>query len=278
MSNNYSDIVGSKPRLVTRGAEKALVARVDREIPNPVDDLKPIVESLILEDLRHIDYVVLVGERKAVKVDTAIAYDAVGDRRPPEEIIEEIRSEFSEDGYTARIVDRDLYQVIAVHTPLRSVREINDPHGDQVRGCIEELEFDRDQILSIYFLAEQDHVRVDPTRLFKEIDGVKQDPDKIILGKSPAELIGLLAQRLRKHRTIRDAVVVDGSGVEYPVDLIAMGPSTILARYAEESTGDEVWLLGLLCRAIGADAGILLVDEKQRQGDGLVEVLTVEDL
>lgn len=277
MARNYfAEVAGSEPRLVTMGAEKILVARVDRPIPDPVNDLKPIAVALTLEDLRHIDYIVLVGKEKAIKVDASIAHGATADRSSPEEVAQELGEGLERD-YGVRIVDRGSHQVIAVRIPRSSVAEFDESDGKVVKERLGAFELERGQILSVYLLADQDHVRIRPGKVFDEMDG-KEHRDEIILGSSPQELLGLLASRLRKHQVIRDAVIVDGSGVEYPIDLIARGPSTILARYAEESSEDEVRLLGLLCRAAGAHAGILMVDRKTREGSDLVQVLTVDDL
>jgi len=76
--NAVSEI--GQSRTVRAGNEWRLVFRTHTQEPDVIQDVKDVLSSLDIEDIRYIDSLLLIGSKKSVKVDSSLVEDLVGDR------------------------------------------------------------------------------------------------------------------------------------------------------------------------------------------------------
>ena len=78
LCNAVSEI--GQSRTVTVGNEWILVFRTFTPEPDVIQDVKDVLSSLDIEDIRYIDSLLLIGSKKSVKVDSSLVEDLVWDR------------------------------------------------------------------------------------------------------------------------------------------------------------------------------------------------------
>jgi len=62
-------------RTVRTGNEWILVFRTFTQEPDVIQDVKDVLASLDIEDIRYIDSLLLIGSKKSVKVDSSLVED-----------------------------------------------------------------------------------------------------------------------------------------------------------------------------------------------------------
>jgi len=224
-------------RTVRTGNEWILVFRTFTQEPDVIQDVKDVLASLDIEDIRYIDSLLLIGSKKSVK------------------------DNILDDGSI---------------TP------------DTL-----------DDILSVYLIADETYVRIDPGTFFQEIfdlppkvtaktdgSGRPIPSDRIILGESPMELVELALSRLKQHDIYRDVQFVEAAGLPYSFDALAVQEDDgVLLKYIDAPSDDNVLPMKLFMEALDVRQGWILTRIPDDDGQPLnkwekdnISVLTINDL
>jgi hypothetical protein len=289
-------------RTVRAGNEWILVFRTFTPEPDVIQDVKDVLSSFDIEDIRYIDSLLLIGSKKAVKVDSSLVEDLVGDRTRSPVIITSMKDEIDRD-FGFKVYDRGPHRRLAARIPIIEIKDFKDEFTDRIKDNIlgdGSITPDTlDDILSIYLIADDTYVRIDPGMFFQEIFDLPlkvtaktveaerpTSPDGIILGESPTELVELALNRLKQHNIYRDVQFVEAAGLPYSFDALAVQEDDrVLLKYLDAPSDDDVLPMKLFMEALNVSKGWILTSIPDSDGQPLnkwekdnISVLTINDL
>ncbi len=298
--NAVSEI--GQSRTVRAGNEWILVFRTHTQEPDVIQDVKDVLSSLDIEDIRYIDSLLLIGSKKSVKVDTSLVEDLVGDRTGTPVIITSMKDEIDRD-FGFKVYDRGPHRRLAARIPLIEIKDFKDEFTDRIKDNIlgdGSITPDTlDDILSVYLIADETYVRIDPGTFFQEIfdlplkvmaktvEAERPTPsDRIILGESPRELVELALNRLKEHDIYRDVQFVEAAGLPYNFDALAVQEDDgVLIQYMDAPSDDDILPMKLFMEALDVREGWILTSIPNGDGQPLnkwekdnISVLTINDL
>ena len=289
-------------RTVRAGNEWILVFRTSTQEPDVIQDVKDVLASLDIEDIRYIDLLLLIGSKKSVKVDSSLVEDLVGDRTRSPVIISSMKDEIDRD-FGFKVYDRGPHRRLAARIPIIEIKDFKDEFTDRIKDNIlgdGSITPDTlDDILSVYLIADETYVRIDPGTFFQEIFDLTPKvtaktaeaerptpPDRIILGESPMELVELALSRLKQHDIYRDVQFVEAAGLPYSFDALAVHEDDrVLLKYMDAPSDDDVLPMKLFMEALDVREGWILTRIPDDDGQPLnkwekdnISVLTINDL
>jgi len=289
-------------RTVRAGNEWILVFRTFTPEPDVIQDVKDVLSSFDIEDIRYIDSLLLIGSKKAVKVDSSLVEDLVGDRTRSPVIITSMKDEIDRD-FGFKVYDRGPHRRLAARIPIIEIKDFKDEFTDRIKDNIlndGSIAPDTlDDILSVYLIADDTYVRIDPGMFFQEIFDLPlkvtaktieaerpTSPDGIILGESPTELVELALNRLKQHNIYRDVQFVEAAGLPYSFDALAVQEDDrVLLKYMDAPSDDNVLPMKLFMEALNVSKGWILTSIPDSDGQPLnkwekdnISVLTINDL
>ena len=289
-------------RTVRAGNEWILVFRTFTPEPDVIQDVKDVLSSFDIEDIRYIDSLLLIGSKKAVKVDSSLVEDLVGDRTRSPVIITSMKDEIDRD-FGFKVYDRGPHRRLAARIPIIEIKDFKDEFTDRIKDNIlndGSITPDTlDDILSVYLIADETYVRIDPGMFFQEIfdlplkvtaktveAGRPTSPDGIILGESPTELVELALNRLKQHNIYRDVQFVEAAGLSYSFDALAVQEDDrVLLKYMDAPSDDDVLPMKLFMEALNVSKGWILTSIPDSDSQPLnkwekdnISVLTINDL
>ncbi|MBC2764317.1 MAG: hypothetical protein HF970_13465 [ANME-2 cluster archaeon] len=289
-------------RTVRTGNEWILVFRTFTQEPDVIQDVKDVLASLDIEDIRYIDSLLLIGSKKSVKVDSSLVEDLVGDRTRSPVIISSMKDEIDRD-FGFKVYDRGPHRRLAARIPIIEIKDFKDEFTDKIKDNIPDdgsiTPDTLDDILSVYLIADETYVRIDPGTFFQEIfdlppkvtaktngSGRPIPPDRIILGESPRELVELALSRLKQHDIYRDVQFVEAAGLPYSFDALAVQEDDgVLLKYMDAPSDDNVLPMKLFMEALDVRQGWILTRIPDDDGQPLnkwekdnISVLTINDL
>jgi hypothetical protein len=306
-SNTYNylyEVVSEigQSRTVRSGNEWILVSKTSTAEPDVIQDVKDVLLSLDIEDIRYIDSMLLIGSKKSVKVDSSLVEDLVGDRTRTPVIITNMKDEIDRD-FGFKVYDRGPHRRLAARIPLIEIKDFKDEFTNKIKDNIlsnGSITPDTlDDILSVYLIADETYVRIDPWTFFQEIfdlppkvtaknakSGRPTPTDRIIVGESPRELIELALNRLKKHDIYRDVQFVEAAGLPYSFDAMAVNEDDgVLLKYMDSPSDDDVLLMKLFVEALNVREGWILTRIPDGDNQPLnkwetdnISVLTINDL
>ena len=302
--NSLYDAVSEigQSRTVRAGNEWILVFRTFTPEPDVIQDVKYVLSSLDIEDIRYIDSLLLIGSKKSVKVDSSLVEDLVGDRTRSPVIITSMKDEIDRD-FGFKVYDRGPHRRLAARMPLIEIKDFKDEFTDKIKDNIlndSSITPDTlDDILSVYLIADETYVRIDPGTFFQEIfdlplkvtakingPGRPIPSEGIILGESPRELVELAINRLKQHNIYRDVQFVEAAGLLYSFDALAVQEDDrVLLKYMDAPSDDDVLPMKLFMEALDVREGWILTSIPNGDGQPLnkwekdnISVLTINDL
>jgi hypothetical protein len=289
-------------RTVRTGNEWILVFRTFTQEPDVIQDVKDVLSSLDIEDIRYIDSLLLIGSKKSVKVDSSLVEDLVGDKTRSPAIITSMKDEIDRD-FGFKVYDRGPHRRLAARIPIIEIKDFKDEFTDRIKDNILDdgsiTPDTLDDILSVYLIADETYVRIDPGTFFQEIfdlppkvtaktDGSGRliPPDRIILGESPMELVELALSRLKQHDIYRDVQFVEAAGLPYSFDAMAVQEDDrVLLKYMDAPSDDDVLPMKLFMEALDVRQGWILTSIPDSDSQPLnkwekdnISVLTINDL
>jgi len=289
-------------RTVRTGNEWILVFRTFTQEPDVIQDVKDVLASLDIEDIRYIDSLLLIGSKKSVKVDSSLVEDLVGDRTRSPVIISSIKDEIDRD-FGFKIYDRGPHRRLAARIPIIEIKDFKDEFTDRIKDNILDdgsiTPDTLDDILSVYLIADETYVRIDPGTFFQEIFDLPQKvtaktdgsgrpipSDRIIVGESPRELVELALSRLKQHDIYRDVQFVEAAGLPYSFDAMAVQEDDgVLLKYIDAPSDDNVLPMKLFMEALDVRQGWILTSIPDSDSQPLnkwekdnISVLTINDL
>ncbi|MRG76513.1 MAG: hypothetical protein C5S33_01930 [ANME-2 cluster archaeon] len=289
-------------RTVRAGNEWILVFRTFTPEPDVIQDVKDVLSSFDIEDIRYIDSLLLIGSKKAVKVDSSLVEDLVGDRTRSPVIITSMKDEIDRD-FGFKVYDRGPHRRLAARIPIIEIKDFKDEFTDRIKDNIlndGSITPDTlDDILSVYLIADETYVRIDPGMFFQEIFDLPlkvtaktveaerpTSPDGIILGESPTELVELALNRLKQHNIYRDVQFVEAAGLPYSFDALAVQEDDrVLLKYMDAPSDDDVLPMKLFMEALNVSKGWILTSIPDSDSQPLnkwekdnISVLTINDL
>ncbi len=298
--NAVSEI--GQSRTVRAGNEWILVFRTHTQEPDVIQDVKDVLSSLDIEDIRYIDSLLLIGSKKSVKVDTSLVEDLVGDRTITPVIITKMKDEIDRD-FGFKVHDRGPHRRLAARIPIIEIKDFKDEFTDRIKDNIlgdGSITPDTlDDILSVYLIADENYVRIEPGTFFQEIfdlppkataktaETERPTPsDRIILGESPRELVELALNRLKEHDIYRDVQFVEAAGLPYSFDALAVQEDDgVLIQYMDAPSDDDILPMKLFMEALNVREGWILTSIPDGDGQPLnkwkkdnISVLTINDL
>lgn len=302
--NSLYDAVSEigQSRTVKSGNEWILVFRTLTPEPDVIQDVKDVLSSLDIEDIRYIDSLLLIGSKKSVKVGSSLVEDLVGDRTRSPVIITSMKDEINRD-FGFKVYERGPHRRLAARIPLVEIKDFKDEFTDRIKDNIlndSSITPDTlDDILSVYLIADETYVRIDPGTFFQEIfdlplkstaktngPGRPKPPEGIILGESPRELVELALNRLKQHNIYRDVQFVEAAGLLYSFDALAVQEDDrVLIKYMDTPSDDDVLPMKLFMEALDVREGWILTSIPNGDGQPLnkwekdnISVLTINDL
>jgi hypothetical protein len=289
-------------RTVRAGNKWILVFRTFTPEPDIIHDVKDVLSSLDIEDIRYIDSLLLVGSKKSVKVDSSLVEDLVGDRTRSPVIITSMKDDINRD-FGFKVYDRGPHRRFAVRIPIIEIKDFKDEFTNKIKenilndGSITPDTLD--DIISVYLIADETYVRIDPGLFFQEIfdlplkftaktaeSGTPTPSDRIILGESPRELVELALNRLKKYNIYRDVQFVEAAGLPYNFDALAVHEDDrVLLKYMDAPSYDDVLPMILFMEALNVRQGWVLTSIPCSNSQPLnkwetdnISVLTINDL
>jgi hypothetical protein len=289
-------------RTVRAGNEWILVFKTFTPEPDVIQDVKDVLSILDIEDMRYIDSLLLIGSKKSVKVDSSLVEDLVGDKTRSPAIITSMKDEIDRD-FGFKVYDRGPHRRLAARIPIIEIKDFKDEFTDRIKDNILDdgsiTPDTLDDILSVYLIADETYVRIDPGTFFQEIfdlppkvtaktDGSGRliPPDRIILGESPMELVELALSRLKQHDIYRDVQFVEAAGLPYSFDAMAVQEDDrVLLKYMDAPSDDDVLPMKLFMEALDVRQGWILTSIPDSDSQPLnkwekdnISVLTINDL
>jgi len=306
-SNTYNGLYDAvseigQSRTVRAGNEWILVFRTFTPEPDVIQDVKDVLSSLDIEDIRYIDSLLLIGSKKSVKVDSNLVEDLVGDRTRTPVIISSMKDEIDRD-FGFKVYDRGSHRRLAARIPLNEIKDFKDEFTNKIRDNIlgdGSITPDTlDDILSVYLIADETYVRIEPGTFFQEIfdlplkvtaktadAGKPTQSDGIIFGESPRELVELALNRLKQHDIYRDVQFMEAAGLPYSFDAMAVKEDdSVLLKYIDAPSDDDVLPMKLFMEALNVSKGWILTSIPDSDSQLLnkwekdnISVLTINDL
>ena len=298
--NAVSEI--GQSRTVRAGNEWILVFRTHTQEPDVIQDVKDVLSSLDIEDIRYIDSLLLIGSKKSVKVDSSLVEDLVGDKTRSPAIITSMKDEIDRD-FGFKVYDRGPHRRLAARIPIIEIKDFKDEFTNRIKDNISNdgsiTPDTLDDILSVYLIADETYVRIDPGTFFQEIfdlppkvmskttEAERPTPsDRIILGESPRELVELALNRLKQHDIYRDVQFVEAAGLPYNFDALAVQEDDgVLIQYMDAPSDDDILPMKLFMEALNVREGWILTSIPDGDSQPLnkwekdnISVLTINDL
>lgn len=289
-------------RTVRAGNEWILVFKTFTPEPDVIQDVKDVLSSLDIEDIRYIDSLLLIGSKKSVKVDSSLVEDLVGDKTRSPAIITSMKDEIDRD-FGFKVYDRGPHRRLAARIPIIEIKDFKNEFTDRIKDNIlgdGSITPDTlDDIVSVYLIADETYVRIDPGMFFQEIFDLPlkvkaktveaerpTSPDGIILGESPRELVELALNRLKQHNIYRDVQFVEAAGLPYSFDALAVQEDDrVLLKYMDAPSDDDVLPMKLFMEALNVRQGWILTRIPDSDDQSLnkwekdnISVLTINDL
>ncbi len=289
-------------RTVRAGNEWILVFKTFTPEPDVIQDVKDVLSSLDIEDIRYIDSLLLIGSKKSVKVDSSLVEDLVGDKTRSPAIITSMKDEIDRD-FGFKVYDRGPHRRLVARIPIIEIKDFKDEFTDRIKDNIlgdGSITPDTlDDIVSVYLIADETYVRIDPGMFFQEIFDLPlkvkaktveaerpTSPDGIILGESPRELVELALNRLKQHNIYRDVQFVEAAGLPYSFDALAVQEDDrVLLKYMDAPSDDDLLPMKLFMEALNVRQGWILTSIPDSDGQSLnkwekdnISVLTINDL
>lgn len=281
-------------RTIRKGGEWILICNTPAVDTDVMSNLKELVADLDVEDIRYINLLLLLGGKRSIKVDSSLVKDLVGDKTKTDVIVNRMKEELDRDfGY--KCYDRGPHRRLAVRLPIREIADFNDSLTNEITDLIIKTgNFSPEtigDILSVYLIADESYVRLEPELFFQEVFGQMAESrakawepaDGIILGESPQELVELALNKLEGHDIYRDIQLVEAAGLDYSFDAIASKQNErIFLKYLDTITEDDLISLKLFMDAFQAKQGWILTREPKRyensQGTDTISIMTIKDL
>ncbi|MCL7414502.1 MAG: hypothetical protein M8349_00350 [ANME-2 cluster archaeon] len=290
-------VESGKPITVRAGGEWILVFMAPSQDCDVIKSIKDVLLEMDIEDIRYLDSVVMVTGKKSVKVQSSLIEDLLGDRSNVQLIVNNMKAEINRD-FGFKVYDRGPHRRLAIRIPLTDIKDFADTYTPSIKEAI--LGDDGlapntiGDIISVYLIADETFVRLEPDTFFNEMFDLPVDidmqtddteipspPAGIIFGESPQELVELALNRLKQYRKYRDISFVDAAGVPYVFDAFAdNGDDNVLIKYMETPTPDDLNIMKLYMDALPAKKGWILTGEpipKTEETDG-ISLLTINDL
>lgn len=284
-SNSYrslQDMVSEieQSRTIKVGKEWILVLKTNEQYPNVIKDLKELLFDLDIEDICYLNSLMLVGNKKTIKIDSNFVEVLLGDKARSQVIINRIKTELDRDfGY--RLYDRGPHKRLAIRIPIYEIKDFNDDYTAIIKEIILKdgniTPGNTDDILSVYLIADETYVRLEPDTFFNEIFDLKKLDDRtvsskikpstgIILGESPDELIELALGKLKEYDIYRDIQLVDIVGLTYDFDAMAiMENDRILINYLDTITNDDMPYMRQCMEAFNANRTWILISQPKEE-------------
>jgi len=270
--NGLYDVVSEigQSRTVRTGNEWILVFRTFTPEPDVIQDVKDVLSSLDVEDIRYIDLLLLIGSKKSVKVDSSLVEDLVGDRTRSTVIISRMKDEIDRD-FGFKVYDRGPHRRLAARIPIIEIKDFKDEFTDRIKdNILNDGSFD---------LAPKVTAKTDGS-------GRPTPPEGIILGESPRELVELALTRLKQHDIYRDVQFVEAAGLPYSFDALAVQEDDgVLLKYMDAPSDDDVLPMKLFMEALNIREGWILTSIPDSDSQPLnkwekdnISVLTINDL
>lgn len=195
------------------GDEWILVLKTNEQYPDVIKDLKELLNDLDIEDICYLNSLMLVGNKKTIKVDSNFVTVLLGDKTKSQVIINRIKNELDRDfGY--KLYHRGPHSRLAIRVPIHEIKDFVDDYTAIIKEIIlNDGNITPDNtadILSVYLIADETYVRLEPDIFFTEIFNlkIKENSDQtvssknkpstgIIFGESPDELIELALAKLK---------------------------------------------------------------------------------
>ncbi|MCL7412879.1 MAG: hypothetical protein M8353_04575 [ANME-2 cluster archaeon] len=297
--NHLKDVVSESHQVRTLrvAGEWILVFRAPAEDSDVIQSIKDLLQKMDIEDIRYLDSVVMVTGRKFVKVQSNLIEDLLGDRINVQLIINKMRDDLDRE-FGFKIYERGPHRRMAIRVPLDHIKDFTDAFTPKIKEALlknDDLTPDTiGNIISVYLIADETFVRLEPDLFFREIldlpvdivlqtDETEQPADRagIIYGESPQELVELALNKLKGYRKFRDIMCIDAAGVTYDFDAFAdNGDDSVLIKYLDTPTPDDVNIMKLYMNSLPAKSGWILTGEpsvEMEQTEG-ISLLTIKDL
>ncbi len=303
-SNSYrslQDMVSEveQSRTIKVGKEWILVLKTNEQYPDVIKDLKELLVDLDIEDICYLNSLLLVGNKKTIKIDSNFVEVLLGDKARSQVIINRIKTELDRDfGY--RLYHRGPHKRLAIRVPIHEIKDFNDDYTARIKEIILKdsniTPGNTADILSVYLIADETYVRLEPDTFFYEIFNLKKIDDRtvsskikpstgIILGESPDELIELALGKLKEYDIYRDIQLVDVAGLTYDFDAMAiMENDRILLNYLDSITNDDMLYMRQCMEAFNANRTWILTSQpKEEIPSGLlnqddISIMAMKDL
>ena len=296
--DSLQDVVHEKgeSRTIKWGKEWILVFNSPSNDTDIMSNIRYLVSDLDIEDMKYIDSLLIIGGKKSVKVDSNLVEDLVGVKTKSQVIIDRIKEELDRDfGYN--LYDRGPHKRLFIRLPIIEMKYFNETLTNKIKNII--LTNDNfspgniSDILSVYLIADETHVRLEPELFFQEIFGFKkpiekkefipQPSGKIIQGESHRELVELALKKLEEYDIYRDIQLVDAAGLEYSFDALATSEDErIFLKYLDNITDDDMISMKLFIDAFQAKQGWILTKEqnenKNVQEIDNISIITIKNL
>lgn len=282
-------------RTIKKGNEWILVFNSPTNDTDIMSNIKVMAADLDIEDMKYIDSLLIIGGKKSVKVDSNLVEDLVGDKTKTQVIIDRVKEELDRDfGY--KLDDRGPHKRLFIRLPIIEMKYFDETLTNKIKDIV--LTNDNfssgniSDILSVYLIADETYVRLEPELFFQEIFGFKKPIEKeeivpsgkIILGESPRELVELALKKLDKEYDIyRDIQLVEVAGLEYSFDALAVSEDDrIFLKYLDNITDDNLISIKLFMDAFQAKQGWILTKEQTEieniQEIDNISIMTIKNL
>ena len=281
-------------RTIKKGTEWILISNIPSNDTDVMSNIKDLVVDLDIEDIKYIDYLLIIGGKRSVKVDSNLVEDLVGDKTKSQEIVDRVKEELDRD-FGCKLYDRGPHKRLFIRLPIIEMKDFNETLTNKIKDII----FENDNfssgnigdILSVYLIADETYVRLEPELFFQEIFGFKkpieknefvhQPSGKIILGESPRELVELALKKLEEYDIYRDIQLVEVAGLEYSFDALAVSEDErVFLKYLDKITDDDMISMKLFMDAFQAKHGWILTKEQNENVQEIdnISIMTINNL
>ena len=297
--NNLKDVVSEshQSRTVRVNGEWILEFKAPSEGSDIINSIKDLLLEMDIEDIRYLDSVVMVTGRKSVKVQSNLIEDLLGDRSNVQLIVNNMKDELERE-FGFKVYERGPHRRMAIRIPLNDIKNFTDAYTPKIKEAVLKngtlTPGTIGDIISVYLIADETFVRIEPNPFFKEIldlpvdtptqtDETEQPTAQagIIYGESPQELVELALNKLKRYRKFRDIQFIDAAGVTYNFDAFAdNGDDSVLIKYLDTPTSDDVNIMRLYLDALPAKNGWILTGGPAMEMDQTerISILTINDL
>ncbi len=203
-------------RLVDEGDRQVLLIRVPRGEPDPVNDVEAAVDYLDPGDVEQATHCILVGDERISQVYASPLKDLMKERlRFDAQEINQQRAQLPgtlcHNLYRSPADPRRRWR-LAVRLPMESVRDLDETTleelADQIGAKSNQAAFD--QLATVYLIAAQDEVCMDPELFVQELRKAWADEDR--RRRLLAEHEAKLEAQARRAQAERRALLKDLEG------------------------------------------------------------------